>query len=98
MQRCDQGHLESPDEIDEIPAVLAAPDPTTVLEADHLDAAVVQGMGDVGVVGLGIAPDSMANLGRIRPGLARRMKGHDLTLADRGGQIVGEGRDAALAR
>ena len=47
---------------------------------------------------LGIAPDSMPNLGRIWSGLAGRMEGDDLPFADRGGQVVGEGRDAALAR
>ena len=39
----------------------------------------------------------MADLGRIRAGLARRMEGNDLTFTDRGGQVVREGRYAALA-
>jgi hypothetical protein len=55
-------------------------------------------MRNVGVVGLGIAPDSMPNFGRIRAGLARWMEGYDLPFADRSGQVVREGRDAALAR
>jgi len=55
-------------------------------------------MRNVGVVGLGVSPDSMPNLGGIRSGLAGWMKGYDLPFADRGGQVVREGRDAALAR
>jgi len=55
-------------------------------------------MRHIGVVGLGIAPDSVPNLGRIRSGLAGWMEGYDLTFTDRGGQVIREGRDAALAR
>jgi hypothetical protein len=55
-------------------------------------------MRNVGVVGLDIAPDSVPNLGRIRSGLAGWMKGYDLPFADRCGQVVREGRDAALSR
>jgi hypothetical protein len=55
-------------------------------------------MGNVGVVGLGVAPDSMPNLGRIRAGLTGWVEGYDLPFADRSGQVVREGRDAALAR
>jgi hypothetical protein len=39
----------------------------------------------------------MADLGRVRAGLADRVEGYDLAFADRGGQVVREGRNAALA-
>jgi hypothetical protein len=39
----------------------------------------------------------MADLGRVRAGLADRVEGYDLAFADRRGQVVREGRNAALA-
>lgn len=53
-------------------------------------------MGRGYVVGLGVAPDPVADLGRIRPRLTGRMKGDDLPLADGSGQVVRERGDPAL--
>jgi hypothetical protein len=45
-----------------------------------------------------VAPNSMTDLGGIRTDLVGRMEGNDFPFADRRGQIVREGGDAALAR
>jgi hypothetical protein len=68
-----------------------------VLNADDLYAAIVEGLGTVGVVGLVLATDPVADLGRVRPDLARRMDGDNLPFADRRGQIVRESRGTTLA-
>jgi hypothetical protein len=97
VERHDKGNAQCVDEVEDVLAILAAPDPLTVLQAYHLHAAFVERIGGVRVVGLDVAPDSMADLGRVRAGLADRVEGYDLAFADRGGQVVREGRNAALA-
>ena len=75
--------------------------PGTVLRNNyihHVHAAVIESMGDVRIVGLVVAPDSMADFGRVRSEFVGRMQRHDLPFADGGCEIVSERRDAALAR
>ena len=96
-----EGHherdLEHADEVEDVAAVFAAPDVVAVLKADNRYATVVEGVRDICVVRLVVAPDPVADLGGVRPGLADWMNGDYLALADRGGQVIGECRDAALA-
>jgi hypothetical protein len=94
----DHRYAEGPDEVEDEAAVLSAPDALSVLNADNLDAAVVEGLGTVGIVELDVATNPVADLSRIRPDLARRMDGHDLAFTDRRGQIVRERGEATLAR
>jgi len=92
----DHWDVQDPGEVEDVDPVLAAPYAAAVLDADDVNAAVVQGLGNVGIVGLEVAPDSMANLGRVRSRFADRVNRNDLTLADSGREVVGEGRDPAL--
>src|SRR5450759_5704369 len=98
VERRHHRHFEGPNEVEDVRALLAAPDAVSMLNADHLHAAVVEGVCDIRVVRLVVAPDSMTDLGRIRPDLVGRMEGPDLPLADRSGQIVRERGNPALAR
>lgn len=97
MERYDQGNAKCADEVENVTAVLAAPDAVPMLQADDLDAALVERVRGGRIVGLDIASDSMADLCRIWARLAGRVQGNDLAFADRGGQVVREGRNAALA-
>jgi hypothetical protein len=65
-----------------------------VLDRYDTDAAL-QGSRHLHVVGQLVASDPVVDLDRVRQGLSGRMEGDDLTTAGRGGQIVGERRDAA---
>ena len=98
VQSRHERHSQRPNEVQEICAVLAAPDARSVLDIHHVHAAVIESMGDVRIVGLVVAPDSMADFGRVRSEFVGRMQRHDLPFADGGCEIVSERRDAALAR
>jgi hypothetical protein len=89
---------EGVDEVENVLAILAAPDAEFVLERDHADAAVVEGLRRADVVGLNVAPDAVADFGRIGARLAGRVDGHDLTFADCRGEVVREGGNSALTR
>jgi len=69
-----------------------------VLKTHNLDAAFVQRPRHIRVVGLDVASNAMSDFGRVWARLVGRVKGHDLTFADRGGQVVRERGDAAPAR
>jgi hypothetical protein len=97
VERYDQRNPKCADEVEDEAAILAAPDALAVLQAYYLHAAFVERICGGRVVGLDVAPDSVADLGRIRAGLAGRVDGYDLAFADRSGQVVREGRNAALA-
>jgi hypothetical protein len=99
LQDCVQrGHRrdpECPDEVKNVCAVLAAPDPVFVLDRDNADA-LAQGLRRPKVVGRLVDPDPMVDLDRIRRrGLRRLMKGHDLPVAGIGREVAGEGGDPA---
>jgi hypothetical protein len=96
VERCHHRDAEGSGKVQDVRAVLAAPNASAVLDADHFHAAVVEGVGRGRVIGLGVAPDSVANLSRVRPRLTDGVKGYDLPLADSGGQVVRERSDAAL--
>jgi hypothetical protein len=92
VERGHQRDSQSPYEVQNVGAVFAAPDARLELNRDDVHAAVIEGMGHVGIVALDVAPDAVTDFGRIGAGLARRVKGDDLALTDRCGQIVGERR------
>ena len=98
MKGGNERDIQGPDEVEDVTAVLAAPDLGLELDGDNVDSAVVEGLSYVGIVRGDIAADAMSDFGRIRTGLVRRVQCHDLALADRGGQVVCERGDAALAR
>jgi hypothetical protein len=97
VERHDKGNAKCANEVEDEDAIFAAPDALAVLQAHNLHAALVERICGGRVVGLDVAPDSMADLSRIRAGLAGRVEGYDLAFADRRGQVVREGRNAALA-
>jgi hypothetical protein len=86
------------DEVEDVSPVVAAPDGGVVLKTHNLDAAFVQRPRHIRVVGLDVASNAMSDFGRVWARLVGRVKGHDLTFADRGGQVIRERGYAAPAR
>jgi hypothetical protein len=85
------------DEVDDVVAVVAAPDAVFMLDRNDVDAAL-ECSRDLGVVGELVASDPMVDLDRVRRCLLGRMQGDDLATAGRFSKIVREGRDAAAPR
>jgi hypothetical protein len=86
------------DEIEDVRAIVTAPNAEFVLKADDLHPALVERPRHVRVVGFDVAPDAMTYFGRVGAGLVGWVEGHDLTFAYRRGQVVREGRNAAPTR
>jgi hypothetical protein len=85
------------DEVQDVLAVLAAPDPVLVLDRDDVDA-VTDGAGSVTVVSALIATDPVMDLEWVGDAALGVQEGDDLASARRAGEIVGERGDAAAAR
>jgi hypothetical protein len=64
MERGDGRDIERPDEVIDIPAVLATPDPVLVLDRDEANAAA-QGRGGPEVVGALVLADLMVDFDRV---------------------------------
>ena len=87
----------APDEVEDVRAVLAAPDPVLVLDRDDVDAAAQRMGGAVGSrrarrAGSGDGPRGGTAVAR-----SGRMQRDDLAVRRRRGEVVGEGGDAAAA-
>jgi len=94
VQRGDGRDAQRSDEVDDVVAVVAAPDAVFMLDRDDVDAAL-QRSRYLGVVGELVASDPVVDLDRVRRCLLGRMQGDDLAAASRFRKIVREGRDAA---
>jgi hypothetical protein len=97
VQGGDSRHAKGADEVDDMCAILAAPDAVFMLDRDDVDAPI-QRPRDVDVVGELVTPDAMVDLDGIRRCLLERMQGDDLATAGRLGEVVGERCDAAPPR
>ena len=98
VERGDGRDFERPDEVEDVRAVLAAPDPVLVLDRDDADASVQRVGGSQVVVRL-VLSNPMVDFDRIRRRrLLGRMKGDDLTIAGVGREVAGEGGNAAASR
>ena len=95
MERGDRRHTQRPEEIDDVVAVVAAPDAVFMLDRDDVDT-LVDGSRDMSVVGLLIATDPVVHLEGIRRGLAGGVERHDLTAAAGRRKVLRERCDPAL--
>jgi hypothetical protein len=96
VQRGDSRNAQRAHEVQNVFAVVTAPDPVLVLDGDDVDAAV-QGLGDAQVVGALVLADPVMDLEWVGRGLAVRVQDRDLTIAGGRSQVPGERRDAAAA-
>jgi hypothetical protein len=90
--------IEGADEVDDVPAVLAAPDPVLVLDRDDAGA-LAERAGGPQVVGELFLADLMVGFDRVP--LRRRlrwMKDDDLATAGVGRQVAGERGNPAVSR
>ena len=78
------GPPERPDEVEDVRAVVAAPDAVLVLDRDDVGPRGVQRVGDVEVVLVLVATDAVPDLGRIGRRSGGRVQGDDLVMAGRG--------------
>ena len=97
MQRGDGRDVECPDEVEDVLAVLTAPDPVLVLDRDDVDTPA-KSAGGADVVARFVLADPMVDFDRIGRRLLRRIQDDDLTAVAVCRQIVGEGGDAAVSR
>ena len=81
MQRDHRGDVERPDEVEDVLAVGAAPDPVLVLDRDEVDASR-QGAGGRAVVVALVATDQVMDFDRVRAASLGRDEGDDLAAAD----------------
>ena len=96
----ERGHgrtAQGPDEVDDRLAVIATPDPVLVLDRHDVDAAI-QVPGGAEVVGRLVLTDPVVDLQGIGRTALRVDEGGDLPATGCGGEVVGEGGDAAAAR
>ena len=98
VQRGDGGPLKGAHEIQDVLAILAAPDPVLVLDRDDVRTAVVEPPCGGHVVAQDVAPYPMPDLGRVGSGFIGRVERHDLAVADGSGKVVRERRDSASTR
>jgi hypothetical protein len=89
--------VERTDEVEDVVAILAAPDPEFVLDRDDIGAVADDPRGR-GVIGALIPPDPVMDLERIGCATFGWEQDDDLAVARRRGQIVGEARRATATR
>jgi hypothetical protein len=96
----ERGHgrdAEASRELEDVLAVLAAPDPVLMLDRDDVDA-VVERAGCADVVGRLFLADAVMDLGRVERRVVARMKDGDLASSSRGREVTREGGDPASSR
>jgi hypothetical protein len=100
QDRMERGHdrdVQGAREVDDVVAILAAPDAVLVLDRHDVDA-VVQRAGSSEVVGVLVLPDPVVDLGRVERRLLGWVQDRDLPATGGARQVMGEGRDSAAAR
>jgi hypothetical protein len=96
VERRDHGDIEGAEEVEDILAIVTAPDRVVMLDRDDIDTRPKRA-GGLRVIGALVAPDPVMDLERERcPALGRQQDG-DLAITRRGRQIARICRDATTA-
>jgi hypothetical protein len=93
----DDRDSQDPDEVEDMIAVIAAPDAVLVLNGDGVDAAVER-EGGLDVVGALVLADAVPNIAGVCDLVATWMENRDLPASGGRGEVARERRDAAATR
>jgi hypothetical protein len=96
VQRRDHGDIERAEEVEDILAIVAAPDRVVMLDRDDIDARP-EGASGLGVIGALVASDPVVDLERERRTALGWEQDGDLAVTCRGRQIARVRRDTTAA-